>query len=246
MPTDSTLYNYFNSIKAVTDVKFGKAKALNDISIAILSVQDYYADMLMDLLYESSSYCTILSTYLGKYSQCIQGSDYSAFKADTKNAGKTALVYLAPSDITSDLLLTSDGIPRFDLLIVADYYLGSTAAINTKLGASAIAKIVSYTNAGGMIYASGKGGYLLETWGLLTSGLYNTDYLLTSSQTNQAEQTTGCSTVTNVFESDLLCMNLAASSTYGTSFLLSAYMMNKDKASKLTTVMSYNSQSTTL
>ena len=62
-----------------------------------------------------------------------------------------------------------------------DHYTGAHTAINTKLGTAAIAKIKQFSNLGGFIYASGKSGYLLELWGILTTGLYKTDYVLASS-----------------------------------------------------------------
>ncbi len=248
LPTDPNAYNYFTSFKAATDVQFGKAKALYDINVAILSVQDFYADIYMDLLYESTSYCNILSSYLGKYSDCIQGtSAYYAFKNDTKNAGKTALVMVGPEDITThNLLFTPDGAPRFQILIVADHYTGAYSAINAKLGTAAIKKIKDYVNAGGLIYATGKSGYLLELWGIVTAGLYKTDTMLASTDTNLHERLTGCDTTKDDFWSALLCMNVAVGSSYGHSFLLSAYMMDQSKAVEYTTVMSYDASSTTL
>eukprot|EP01022_Parablepharisma_sp_SALTPOND_P020819 TRINITY_DN3883_c0_g1_i2.p1 TRINITY_DN3883_c0_g1~~TRINITY_DN3883_c0_g1_i2.p1 ORF type:complete len:597 (+),score=74.99 TRINITY_DN3883_c0_g1_i2:1021-2811(+) len=246
LPTDPDKYNYFQTFKATTDVQFGKAKALYDINIGILSVQDFHGDIYMDLFYEAMSYCTMLSSYLGKYSDCVQGTDYYSFKNDTKNEGKSALVMLSPEDIINqDLLFTEDGSPRFQLLILPDYYAGAHEMINSRLG-SAIDKIKEYVNRGGLIYASGKGGYLLELWDVLPSGLYRTDTMLASSHSDSREKITGCETQSSDFWSALLCMNIAGSGGYGNSFLLNAYMVNEDKAAGLTKVMFYDTESTTL
>ena len=250
LPTDNKVEGYFTNVKAATNVSFGKAKALYDINIAVLSIEDYYNDMLMDINYESSTYCNVLSTYLGKYTDCLVGSTgYWQFKGDSKNAGKTALVMVNGTDIvTNNLLFTADGAPRFQMLVIPDYYLGAQTVINTKLGTAGIQKIKDFVNKGGLIYASGKAGYLLELWGIVATGLYNTNTLLTSTNSYLQEPITGCADTTGMdFWSALLCMNIPASATNtrGYSFVLSAFKMNQDKATNLQVVMSYDTTSTT-
>lgn len=196
LPTDPTAYNYFNSLTATSTVNFGRAKALYDINIAILSVPGFYSNIYMDLLYESSTYCNLLSSYLGKYTTCLSGSSgYYSFISSTSNAGKTALVYVTPSDLSSasNFLLTSTGDPLFQLLIVPDHFTGSAAAITSSLGSNGVNNLVAYVAAGGQVFSSGKSGYLLQTWGLLPNNLYQTDSVVQSTATNSQVCTLYCS-----------------------------------------------------
>ena len=250
LPTDSSASSYFKSYIDDTDVSFGKAKALHDINIAILSVEDIYEDMNMNLLYEASSYCEFLSTYLGKYSQCMEAKNYYEFKEDKTNAGKMALVMITPAEIEESLLLTKDNSPRFQLLIVADHYAGSYSRINNKLGYGAIEKIKEYVKHGGQIHAYGKSGYLLESWKLLPNGMYDTSTLMASTNSILEEKIDGCNNINsdsnNDFWKSLLCMNFDSYDGYGKSFLLSAYKVNSDKTSGVKTLLSYDSASATL
>ena len=227
LPSDSSKYNYFRNLKTTTDVNFGKAKALYDVSMGVLSISAYFNDIYKELTYESSVYCTIMASYLGKYTNCMPGSSYLAFKNDSSNAGKSAFVYLSEVDIgQTGLLLTADGIPRFEIFIIPDYYIGAESAITAMLGPSGIKQILTYISKGGIVYASGKGGYLLEYWSVLPSGLYYTNQTLTTTDPNCVASLTGCNNTGGDFTKSLLCMNTTDANNLSYSFILSAYMMN--------------------
>eukprot|EP01022_Parablepharisma_sp_SALTPOND_P019390 TRINITY_DN3300_c0_g1_i1.p1 TRINITY_DN3300_c0_g1~~TRINITY_DN3300_c0_g1_i1.p1 ORF type:complete len:2552 (-),score=197.78 TRINITY_DN3300_c0_g1_i1:2042-9544(-) len=233
LPFDKDQYDYFSSLLTTTNVTFGKAKALYDINIAVLSVSGYYDDILKELTYESTAYCNLLATYLGKYKECLNGDSYLEFKADIKNHGKTALVMLDGDAIANkDLLFTSDGGLKFQLLVLPDYYLGAHDAITNLLGTKAVNKIKEYIEKGGSVYASGKAGYLLEYWGVLPSGLYKTDLHLVSRDPDMVVRLKGCNDPQNTdYTYNLLCLNIADSDSIINSYTLSAYFMDKDKVS---------------
>ncbi len=244
LPTDGTADSYFTNVNATTNVSFGKAKALYDVSIAVLDIETYYNDVLMEINYEASTYCNVMSTYLGKYSDCLSGSSaYWQFKNDSTNAGKTAFVYVDATDIvTNNLLFTSDSAPRFQILVIPDYYLGAHTTINKLLGSTGIQKIKDFVSKGGLIYASGKAGYLLELWGIVATGLYNTNTMLTSNNEYMQEPISGCSNLTGLgFTEAMMCMNIPENnSNDGHSFILSAYTLNQAKAGDLEVLMSYD------
>ncbi len=247
LPNDTSVYNYFNNIKAVTDVKFGKAKALYDINIAVLDIEGYFNEVYKDLTYESSTYCNFLATYLGKYTDCLSGSDYIAFKKDSSNAGKTALAMLGVDDIvTSGLLFATDGSPRFQLLIIPDHYAGAHTLINSQLGTTGQQLLRNFVSRGGFIYATGKSGYLLELWNILPTGMYDTTQYLTTINASMVEPIIGCDSTSTNFTTRLLCMNLTDGENNTKSFLLSAYMLNTSKLENMTVVMKYDNTSTTL
>ena len=240
-------YNYFNSVATSTDVLFGKAKALYDINIAILSITAFYEDINMELTYESSSYCNLLTNYLGKYNGCLNTDQLKQFLGDTKNTGKTALVMLNNTDISGNSsLFYPDGTNRYQLLIIPDIFQGSEDLITSSLGAVGIQKIINYLNQGGMVFASGKSGYLLEKWQILSAGTYNTNQLLSSVDSNLVVKLTGCGSQTSDFLTSLICLNTQVSDGNTYSYLLSAYFMNPQAASNLTVLQSYDTTSASL
>ena len=243
----SAQYNYFSSLAANTNVLFGKAKALYDINIAILSITAYYNDINMELTYESSSYCNLLTNYLGKYTSCLNSDQLKLFQGDVKNAGKTALVMLNNTDIaTNNALFMADGSNKYQLLIIPDIYLGSEDLITTTLGTNGIQKLINYVNQGGMIFTSGKSGYLLEKWKILTAGTYNTNQLLSTSDSNLIVKLLGCSSGSTDFMTNVLCLNTQDTNGNTFSYLLSSYFMKAQAANYLTILQSYDPTSTTI
>ena len=244
IPNITSSYNYFKSLTATSNVSFGKAKALYDINIAILKIEDYREDALVDLTYETTVYCNFLSSFLGKYTDCMTGSGYQAFKKDVRNAGKTALVMLNETDIgVTDLLFLPDGRIRFQLLIIPDFYLDSYAIIQKKLGTIGMKKISDFVKNGGIIYASGKAGYLLETWGLVDKNTFNTTKTLFSSNSDSVVTFKGCNNTGDDFLLSQLCMNVTAGSEISRSYLLSSFMMNQAYSENLTVLMQYDETS---
>jgi len=129
LPTDPAAYNFFKWLQANSDVSFGKAKALYDINIAVLKIEGVQDSQLKDLTYESDMFCTAMATYLGKYSQCLNIAGWYSFRSDSKNAKKTAFVFINNDDITTrNVLFTSnstDSLIKFGVLVIPDIILGN-------------------------------------------------------------------------------------------------------------------------
>jgi len=247
LPDDWQAWNYFDSVKAKTNVEFGKAKAFYDVNMGILSIADYYNNVYTDLFFEASTYCDRLTSYLAKYKDCLANAKaYYAFKNDTKNAGKTSLLMMGPEEIvTYNLLFTADGAPRIKLLLITDYFGDAETLIANRLGSAGIAKIKAFVEAGGIVWASGKAGRLLEGWGILPTGFYKKSEVLASTHPDQLQRLKGCTSQDMDFFPSLMCMNVGTNGI-GYSYLSSAYVVDQTKAAGFTVLMSYDETSTTL
>ncbi|MCQ2816191.1 MAG: hypothetical protein MJ252_02885 [archaeon] len=170
----------FSFIKTKTDVKIGKAKAIYDASMAILKFEATIDDNPMDLFYESDSFCSLIQSSYSKYSTCLKGKE--AFEQAQKEKPQgTNIVYIGPEDISNGILESDDGSVRIGILVIPDCVLDSYDQINNMLGSSGITKITNFIKNGGNVIVSGKSGYLLEKWGIINAGTYDTQYTLTSS-----------------------------------------------------------------
>jgi len=249
LPNDTTSTTFFKNVRANANVTFGKAKAIYDMNIGIFKLEDFFDDIYKDLTYESADYCEALATTLGKYKECMTSANYLKFKADYKNNGKTALVYLNPDDFkTTDLLFLPDGAPRFQMIIIPDHLTAAHELITQKLSPAGISNIKLYLDRGGFILASGKSGFLLEFWNILPQGMYDTTQLMTSQGPNQVEALNGCENIesTTDFTKATLCMNVTLGGK-GHSYLLSAYMVNTTKmTSSVKTIMEYDKTAGTI
>jgi len=105
--------------------------------------------------------------------------DFDAAASDIANVGKTFLVYMAPDELNGGILFTDDNEMRFGLIIIPDYAFGTEDMI-TQTYAEGIISLKEYLNNGGRVIASGKSGYLLEKWGIITAGTYDTSKLISS------------------------------------------------------------------
>jgi len=104
-------------------------------------------------------------------------------------------------------------------------------------GTNGTEKLKEYLAKGGIIYASSKAGYLLEVMGLVSSGTYNTDNLLTTLNTNSKVGVIGCENqsandpATADFSKQILCFSriqsLVNSKNYTYNSLLGSYMLNQ-------------------
>ena len=224
---DQFSYNKFDFILTNTNVKIGKAKALYDINIAILKFEQEIDGDVMDLFYEGSSFCNYFTGYTAKYSTCLLGKE-ELLKVKESDSLKTGVVYLNQTHMNNNGLFSEDNTNLFGLLIIPDHSLGSEELITANYTSKVINDIQTFINNGGTVIVSGKSGYLLEKWGILSRGTYRTDKILSSNYENNAVQLTGYDDVFNkqpddgvAFEKHLLLMN-----SEGKSSLISAYPMN--------------------
>ena len=91
LPTSDDTY-FFHYISKVTNVFIGKSKAIYDINIAILKIEDELYGNKLDLFYESDTYCSFFTNYLTKVSSCLYGKDeFTTFKSSNQNKGAITL-----------------------------------------------------------------------------------------------------------------------------------------------------------
>ena len=89
-------------------------------------------------------------------------------------------------------VLLENGIPRFGVLIIPDFILGTDDIIKSKLGENGKNKIIDFYNKGGTILITGKSGVLFEDFGLIEKGTYNRTKLLNIENTERKVLTKGC------------------------------------------------------
>jgi len=245
--------NYFNYLNASTNVLFPKAKALYDMNIAVLKLEAIHENILKDLTYESDYFCLALSSYLGKYAQCLKGSDYKAYRSDVKNKGKTAFVFISIDDIKGgerSFLMTDDpdeSDVRFGLLIIPDIVLGSETLIKQILGDVGIARIKKFVEKGGLIYAEGKGAIVLEMIGLVESETFRTKDLLTTVYSSNLAKIKGCEnqTLKNPKVDDILAQTICFTVPSAYIPLVGSYLVNKGKGN-FTTYLNFDENFTYL
>ena len=189
MNTDNfPLHTYLNWIKSKTDMNLKKAKVVYDMNIAILQIQverenEEGEKVSVDLTYDSDSFCTMFySSMYPKYSQCFAGmSRYEEWlKKEPTKANDPTVVFVTPDDIMKGALRTKDGSENFfGMLIVPDVMMTEIASIHSLVG-RATDKITQFVNAGGMVYTTGKGAFLLEHWGIVPTNTFNSRYTMTS------------------------------------------------------------------
>lgn len=138
------------------------------------------------ITFEVPKLCTALHLYLNKYVDCldyavsysyllcthclITNENDKTYQTNLANADheKTSVVVLSPTDIGNGALLSGTGIPNFGLLILPDFNGQFASTLTSQLSSSgAFQKIAAFANAGGNIFASGKGAVLLESAGLM-------------------------------------------------------------------------------
>ena len=217
-------------VKTSSDISIGKAKALYDVNIAILKVEEKMDEInVRDLFTESDEFCSFFTTYLGKASTCLVGqTEYTQYK--NSNPYKGAVMFVKPEDILNDTLFTSNDNTKneFGLLVLADYIFGTDDDIINKITAQGIEKIKQFINQGGHVLTSGKSGYLLEKMGIINAGSYDASKFLTTTDSKSIVNINGCEGTTNKsvkdtslsFEQHLICMDI-----HSKTFLLTAFEM---------------------
>jgi hypothetical protein len=197
--------NYFKFLQTNTTVEFGKSKALYDMNIAVLKIERSIDGRLTDLTYESDHYCTALSTYLGKFTQCLNRKSYEEYIKIPGNLGRTIFMYVDEIDIDrSNFLFLDQSKNRFGILIIPDIVMGAEKTILDILGESGINKIKTFVNNGGMIYVSGKSAILLEDprFNFIKQNIIDKDNLLVS--TRDYVFMNGCNDVAKMTDSSEL------------------------------------------
>ena len=92
-----------------------------------------------------------------------------------------------------DLMIENS--PRFKVLIVPDYKLGSDNIIKSKLGDKGKQQILKYYNNGGIIIITGKSGTLFEDFGLIQMGTYDRKRLFSINNNERKVGIKGCEDV---------------------------------------------------
>lgn len=240
-------WNFFNYTTLNTDVQIGKAKALYDANFAILKIQAKIDGDDTDLFYESDSYSNYFVSSMAKGSTVLYGkTELLTFKEN--NPQKSGVAFYNHTEIINDGLFSEDGTNLIGFLIIPDHVLGSDSMIDELLTETGINKIKQFVKNGGTILVSGKSGYLLEKWGILETGTYRTDKLLTTTNADSNakikgfENTKGATPQDNSnFNKQLLCMGLQSY-----TFLLSTYPLNDIASNNLEIFASYDSSSSYL
>ncbi len=170
--SDPRQKNKFEYFVSSTTAELGRAKALYDGNIAILDLEKHVNGELKNLTFESSSYCHILHTYIGKHEQCFSGMrDYEEYLDDEKFAEKeeTSIVYFHVDDAKNGKLMNGNN-PLFNILILPDLIFGQEDKVLESLGVEGQKAIRDFAAAGGTVFSTGKSSYLLEKIGLLADG----------------------------------------------------------------------------
>ena len=217
------------SLDNMTNVNIKQSKALYDIHIGIFRLDYPLNGINTNLFQESDLYCNYFIQILSKTSSCLNGLDeFEVYVKNEPNKGAVSLIY--PSDLNKDILFDKNGKNAFGLLIIPDFVHGTQEIINEKLTQEGINKIKKFVEQGGNILVSGKSGYLLEVWGIIESGSYNTDLFLISSAENTEIKTKGCENTKNKvygeqnnFLLQTICLADSGISYTGTAYPMKAY-----------------------
>ena len=190
-----------------------KARAVFDADFAILSIEYFIDNSKVDVFRDGVDWSIYFQSYY------LKGTTSSTFKEFEKYKKqyltKTYATKINETEIINGNLL-NDGLPRFGLLIIPDYLLGTEEIIRSKLGIKGINNIKEYYNKGGKIIVSGKSGILLEDFGLMDKGVYDRKRLLTANKTDRLVKTKGCEDTfekiyienENDFEHQMICMSV--------------------------------------
>ncbi|MGL4948152.1 MAG: hypothetical protein ACRC42_02080, partial [Mycoplasma sp.] len=237
------VWDYFKHYQANSDVKIKEAKALYDMDIAILKletiVQDGEEGYKQDLVYESSSYCTLLTGILDKTETCWIGTN-ALWEIKQSKPLETGVVYVSQNDVKGNGLVDSSNWNIYGILIIGDHLWGVENQIFNEWTQRGVDNIKKFIENGGSVIVSGKSGYLLEKWGILAAGTYIPNKILTSitadnnSPVNKAEGITDYDEV--LWQSNAQIRNS----------IVSTYLMNDIPSNNLKTLFSYSYESWTL
>ena len=175
-----------------------KARALYDTDIAILSVEGTFEGKeVIDYFYDGIDWCSYFSAL--RKGNCYE--NFAAFdEGKKKDITKTYITKLDADDLLSGKLLNGNN-PIFGILIIPDFLFGVYERLKSKLKQEGFNKIRQFYESGGIIFATGKSGVLLEDIGLVKSGTYDRNKLLFVDNYERITTSRGCEeTINKKFE----------------------------------------------
>jgi len=202
------LHTYINWIESKTDMDLKKAKVVYDMNVAVLQIEAERQDddgewSTIDITYDSDSFCTAFYSYFyPKYPVCIVGiAKYEEWlKANPTKADSPVVVFVSPSDIASGGLKTKNGENLFGMLIIPDLMMAEVPFVKKTLSGSK-SQVQSFVNNGGLVFTTGKGAFVAESWGLVPDNTFDSRYTLVSpNQTWMYND--GCDMIGNTEPSD--------------------------------------------
>ena len=180
----------FSFIQNISSVNIAKAKSIYDIDIAILSYVKHVNGVKQDVFREAPTFCAYFKDGIEKISSCLEGkSAYDEYKQNNPNKG--AVVRVSYDDLKNGILYSGHTL-KFKLLIIPDYITNNEETIDNAFNPDAVAYIKKFRKYGGHIIATGKSGYLLELWGLIEEGTYDSQTTLHSSEELGEHSIYGC------------------------------------------------------
>lgn len=214
---------YKIGLKTDHTLKVQKARAVFNADIAILSFMGFNLSeevTNIDYFVDGTKWGQVLKTYLSRGETFINYEEF--MKAKKSNPQKSYSTLINETEIQNGGLM-NDQLPRFGILIIPDYYL--RARLDIILGIlkqEGIDKIKEFYNNGGVIFATGRSGVLLEEIGLVAKGTYNRDFsLFANKDSNYKIFSKGCETTYNktydkgdIFEKQMLCLNIDKSNLF--------------------------------
>ena len=224
-PSELDAYNI--GLKSNGTLSIQKARAIFDADIAVLSIIGYYPDYgNIDYFKERIDWCTYLSAMEKGY--CYSCLD--DFLVAKRRDGLAYITLLNDTEINNDALM-DQGFPRFGILIIPDFMMGTYDRIKSRLKDS-MSKIVEFYEKGGVIICNGKSGILLEDMGLVEKGTYDRTKLLEANNQYFRIKTKGCENTYNKtynkneddFEKQVLCLSINETNN---ACLQSAYLTKK-------------------
>ncbi|KAG9397478.1 protein of unknown function UPF0086 [Carpediemonas membranifera] len=237
---------YFNWMSETGEsVEIELAKAIYEGHVAVLKIQEAVSGIgSRDLTYESSYYCTAMKTYLGKYTQCFDTTTYEKYlNSTTATIQDTSFVYVDQADVQSGWLSQEHNSAPVAVLVIPDVIMRMESTIVDYIGESGKAQIQAFVNNGGTIIASGKGAYVAEKLGLLSSGTVKPREVLVAS--GNTAYINGCSGPNTLgdrnFYHAAACMGILEDSKERLpQYLLSSYAINPAKDAKLKQYMKFD------
>lgn len=234
-PAELNAYNI--GLKTNKTLSIQKARALFGTDIAILSVEGTFEDDdIIDYFYDGTDWCTYFAN-LGK-GNCFGNFD-AFYNQKTKNTQNTYVTKINETDLANGKLMTND-LPSFRILIIPDFLYGAYERLKNKLGSSGLAKIKDFFDKGGVIFATGKSGIILEDAKIVKDGTYDRTKLLSVENNDRKTVMTGCEGIyndnINDFEKHLACLTVSTTTKVG----LSTTFLTKTPDPGFTTLININ------
>ena len=232
--------------KSNEELHINKAKALFDADIAILNINGDLNQNLTNInfFWDAIDWCTYFQSYLGKGT--CQGNYDSFLKAKKANPERTFVTWIDETAIKNNRLLNEEGLPRFGIFIVPDYMLGSESIIKSKLGTSGIQNIIKYYNNRGIIFVTGKSGYLFQDFKIIDK-IYDNKKLIAVDNADRKIAIKGCKDVhskdVNEFNKELACVSLKDSVT---EVCISSTFFQKSIDPSFETLVSFDTENSDL